>query len=101
MTRERDVTKLRIEEDVISGHEGQTVETFLCRPDGAPPWPGVVIVHGHQLGERSGGRATAESSVFQRWHQRGSRRRGIAAGLWAFDRACWTMPARRPRRRCA
>ena len=71
MTRERDVTKLRIEEDVISGHGGQTVETLLCRPHGAPPWPGVVIVHGHQLGERSGGRATAESSVFQRWHQRG------------------------------
>lgn len=71
MTRERDVTKLRIEEDVISGHGGQTVETLLCRPHGAPPWPGVVIVHGHQLGERSGGRATAASSVFQRWHQRG------------------------------
>src|SRR3954453_2805649 len=44
MTRERGVTRLHIEEALISGQEGQAVEIFLCRPHGAPPWPGVVIV---------------------------------------------------------
>jgi pimeloyl-ACP methyl ester carboxylesterase len=65
------VTKLHIEEQMIVSSDGRAVEVFLCRPHEAPPGPGVVIVHGHQLGERSGGRATAESSVFQQWHQRG------------------------------
>src|SRR3954467_7375326 len=66
----RNVTKLHTEEQMIVSDAGRAVEVFLCRPHGAPPGPGVVIVHGHQLGDRSGGRATAESSVFQQWHQR-------------------------------
>lgn len=64
------MTKLHTEEQMIVSDAGRAVEVFLCRPHGAPPGPGVVIVHGHQLGDRSGGRATAESSVFQQWHQR-------------------------------
>jgi dipeptidyl aminopeptidase/acylaminoacyl peptidase len=47
------------------------VEYFLERPSGNPPWPTVVLLHGHQELEKPGGRDFADWGVLRQLAGRG------------------------------
>ncbi|HYE57113.1 MAG TPA: prolyl oligopeptidase family serine peptidase [Rhodothermales bacterium] len=47
------------------------VEYFVEKPEGHGPWPTVILLHGHQVGRRPGGRAFVDWGVLSRYASRG------------------------------
>ena len=52
-------------------HPDRQVEYFVAQPAGSGPWPTVVLLHGHQQGERSGGYDFVRWKVLDGFAQRG------------------------------
>lgn len=63
---EQDSVKLRPE----SGDPFE-VEMYLAKPDRGGSGPAILFIHGHQIGERSGGRAFVDANALWRMAKRG------------------------------
>jgi dipeptidyl aminopeptidase/acylaminoacyl peptidase len=49
------------------GAPGRRVEYFWQRPEGEGPWPAILFIHGHQIGERPGARDMADKGALARY----------------------------------
>jgi dipeptidyl aminopeptidase/acylaminoacyl peptidase len=47
------------------------VELRYCKPEAPPPWPAIVLLHGHQAPSTPGARALVDAGGLAPWAQRG------------------------------